>query len=138
MKTIDIALTYSSRVIDRPSPNSPACSRRYWADVVCDIVGSYGIPSDGNCKKRCLSVLVPDWIVPSAKWKWPMSVEGAYSNSGTDNLAFVACTKRVYVDVGPDKRCDIDDLFDRTLAGGLTLHYPTPEGKMATMPVYLA
>lgn len=138
MRTIDVVMDYCAIVTDRPEPGYPACARRYWADIVCNIVGGYGICSDGSHKQRRLSVLVPDWIVPSTRWLWPMSVEGAYSRCGTDNLAFITCTQRVYVDVGPDKRCDIDDLYDRTLAGGLTLHYPTPDGNMATMPVYLA
>lgn len=110
----------------------------FYADAICHISGSFGIPTRDNCKCRYVEVELPDWIVPSSRWMWPMSVDGVRSTSGDDNLAFVTCNETAEMDVEYFGSCDQDALIDKALSSGLTLHYPTADGSMATMPVYIA
>ncbi len=106
------------------------------ADVYNSISGPWGISSDGRCKHRHVVISVPDWIVPSAKWgDWPLSVDGVSTKDGDDNLAFVVCNKQAREEVAYWGQCDQYALIDRAIASGLTLVYPTAEGKKARMPV---
>lgn len=135
MKKIDVTFGCNYTPIKNGSRPS---TYRFFADAWINICGGFGIPSAGDCKSRTISVLVPDWIVPSRKRSWHIAVANTRSNSGSDDLAFVVCNERPTQDVAMFGSCDQYALIDKAIASGLKLIYPTKDGSMATMPVSVA
>lgn len=113
------------------------------ANTIVNIVGSYGITSDGSMSHwdRSIEVLVPDWVQPSQKWSWSMSRPGYKSNSGTDGLCFVTCKNPVQISVLDDehKEHDMPDvLIQKAIDGGFQFHFPIEDGSMGVMDVEMA
>ena len=116
---------------------------RISANTIVNIVGSYGLSSDGNMShwERQVDVLVPEWVQPSQKWSWNMSRHGYKSNSGSDNLCFVTCKNPVQVDTidaGHAKQDMPDVLIQKAIDGGFQFHFPIEDGSMGVMDVEIA
>lgn len=105
----------------------------FGCDVTENLVGAYGISSDGQCLTRWFEVDVPDFIT---KGEWGnrehIGIPGRRSKSGSEDLAFVVCKKPIHgVKAQYFGSVDQSKLIDDALKGGLKIVYPLENGEMA-------
>lgn len=99
------------------------------ANSIINIAGGYGVT--GGYKKRAFIIVdLPDNIVKSVKWGWPLSIPGRKSTTGTDDLCFVACGETVSQECKYYGEIDPKKLILKALSTGVYLVYPGEDGKM--------
>ena len=101
----------------------------FHANSIINIVGGYGVCGGYN-KRAFITVDLPDRIVKSEKWEWPLSLPGRKSTSGTEDLCFVICGETVSQECQYYGGIDAEKLILKALSTGVFLVYPDKDGKM--------
>lgn len=106
----------------------------FTADVAPCEMGGYGLPHcDPGLPTAAVSIDVPDWISLDSMGR--MIRPGYNSKAGTAARCLVTCNTPAIEDCEYYGDCDYHALILRALSSGLTLHYPTDDRSMATMPI---
>lgn len=101
------------------------------ANVINAISGSYGISGGAAYKKRAfIEIDLPDDVVPSKKWNWPLSIPGRKSKSGSDDLCFVECGKTATKECDFFGSLDPEKLILEALESGVYFIFPNEKGEM--------
>ena len=131
MKTeITVGIAYDTV----PHGHEPA-SYVFYANVLVNITRQYGIVSGDIDTCAIVTVDLPDWVVPSDEFYWPMSRPGCSSRRGTGNLCFVECKETAKQECDFFGQVDRKKLIEEALLSGLRFVYPTETGDMASMDV---
>ena len=101
------------------------------ADAEMDICGGYGLSGGTRYKKSAIiEVDLPDYVVSSSKWQWPLSIPGRKSKYGSDCLCFVVCGETAKAECDSFGALDPEKLILSALNTGVYFVYPDESGEM--------